>query len=116
MRVRFQADADLNEDIIAATLRERPQIEFRRVAESGLHGRPDLEVLAHAAVSGMVLVTSDQATMPGHFATFIQTEDSPGVLVVPQKYAVAAVAAELVLIWEASTADDWHNRLLYLPL
>jgi hypothetical protein len=115
VRVRFQADVDLNEDIVAATLRERPQILFRRAAESQLHGLHDPEVLAVAAAQGAILVTSDQATMPSHFATFIQANDSPGVLVVPQKYAVAPIAASPVLVWEASTAEEWRNVLLYLP-
>lgn len=116
MKVRFQADVDLNEDMIAAALRREPRIEFRRAATAGLHGLSDLDVLGRAAADGAILVTHDQATMPTHFATFIQTSDSPGVLIAPQRYAVAAIAADLVLIWEASTPDDWRNVLLYLPL
>ncbi len=116
MKVRFQADADLNEDIIAATLRLRPQIPFRRAVDAGLPGLPDLEVLARAAADGAILVTHDQATMPGHFAMFIQTAQSAGVLIAPQRYAVAAIASDLVLIWEASALEEWRNVLLFLPL
>jgi hypothetical protein len=76
----------------------------------------DREVLARAAADGAVLVTHDQATMPGHFAAFVRSANSAGVLIVPQRYAVASIAADLVLIWEASTPDDWRNVLLYLPL
>jgi hypothetical protein len=42
--------------------------------------------------------------------------DLNGVLIVPQKYAIAPIAASLLLIWEASTPDDWRNVLLYLPV
>lgn len=115
MRVRFQADVDLNEDIVEATLRLRPQIPFGRAA-AGLHGLSDLEVLRRTAVDGAILVTHDQSTMPSHFATFILTSDSPGVLIAPQRYSVASIATDLVLIWEASTPDEWRNVLLHLPL
>jgi hypothetical protein len=114
MRVRFQADADLNEDILAATLRREPRVDFRSAGAAGLHGLSDPEVLAHAAADGRVVV--DSRTMPGHFATFTETADSPGVLIVSQRLAVATIAADLVLIWEASAPEDWRNVLLYLPL
>lgn len=140
MRVRFQADADLNEDIVAAdvprrprrsrsrsdvdlnegivaaVIRREPRIEFVKATAGGLTGLSDPEVLALAASTGRVLVTHDQKTMPGHFATFLQASRCPGVLVVPQRYPVAFVAAESVLIWEASTPDEWQNVLLLLPL
>jgi hypothetical protein len=116
VRVRFQADADLNEDIIAATLRLRPEVEFGRAIDGGLSGLPDAEVLARASSLGAVLVTHDAATMPTHFGAFVEHTSSSGVLVVPQRYAVGAIARELVLIWEASAAEDWRNVLVYLPL
>jgi hypothetical protein len=83
VRVRFQADADLNEDVVAATLRRQPLITFRRALEAGLHGLADPEVLACAAADGAIVVTHDRRTMPGHIATFIQSTESAGVLIVP---------------------------------
>ena len=82
MRVRFQADADLNLVILLALVRREPAIDFRTAVAAGLAGLSDLEVLAMASRDGRVLVTHDQKTMPGHFGEFIATEASAGLLVV----------------------------------
>jgi len=42
MKVRFQADADLNQNIVKATLRLEPGIDFQTASAAGLMGLPDL--------------------------------------------------------------------------
>ena len=49
MRIRFQADADLNQTILAAVLRRLPEADFRTATDGGLAGLHDLEVLPLAA-------------------------------------------------------------------
>ena len=71
MPVRFQADADLNQILVAALLRRFSEVDFRTATAGGLAGLSDLEVLAVAARDGRVLVTHDSSTMPTHFAEFI---------------------------------------------
>jgi hypothetical protein len=73
-------------------------------------------VLAIAAGEGRILVTHDYRTMPRHFADFIVTRESPGVLVVPQHLSVADAAEYLLLIWNATEAEEWINRICLLPL
>jgi hypothetical protein len=68
MRVRFQADADLNQIILVATVRQEPSIDFQTAPAAGLASLSDREVLAVAARAGRVLVTHDQRTMPRHFS------------------------------------------------
>ena len=116
MKVRFQADADLNQIIVKATLRREPSIDFQTAQAANLPGLGDQEVLAIAARAGRVLVTHDRKTMPKHFAEFIMTETSSGVLIVSRKLPIAQAAEELILIWAASEADEWVNRIYSLPL
>jgi predicted nuclease of predicted toxin-antitoxin system len=71
MKVRFQADADLNQIIVSAVVRRVREIDFRTATAARLAGVRDPEVLARAARDGRVLVTHDQSTMPQHFAAFI---------------------------------------------
>ena len=54
--------------------------------------------------------------MPGHFAEFIESQSSSGVLIVPQRLPVAQVADELTLIWLVTEAEEWVNRIYSLPL
>jgi hypothetical protein len=116
MSVRFQADADLNHVIVKATLRREPSIDFQTAHAAGLVGLRDPEVLALAAHAGRVLVTHDRKTMPKHFAEFIGRITSSGVIVIPQKLPVRAAIEDLLLIWTASEAEEWHNRIQVLPL
>ena len=39
-----------------------------------------------------------------------------GLMVAPQLYPVSPIADELILIWFASTAEEWIGRIEYLPL
>jgi predicted nuclease of predicted toxin-antitoxin system len=91
MKVRFQADADLNQVIVAATLRRAAEIDFRTASLAGLAHLEDLDVLAVAAREGRVLVTHDSKTMPRHFADFVASQESPGVIIVPQHLDAAWV-------------------------
>jgi hypothetical protein len=116
MRIRFQADADLNQIIVAAVLRRLPEADFRSAADAGLAGLHDLDVLALAARDGRVLVSHDQNTMPAHFAEFVSKATSPGLILARQSISVAGVLEDLVLIWSASQAEEWTNRIVFLPL
>jgi hypothetical protein len=49
VRVRFQADADLNFDIVAGVLRREPSIDFQSAQETLPEGMEDADVLGFAA-------------------------------------------------------------------
>jgi len=114
--VRFQADADLNQIIVAALVRRAPAVDFRAAGIAHLKGLDDREVLALAARDERILVTHDARTMPRHFGEFVESERSAGVIVIPQHLPVPVAVDELLLIWNATSAEDWVNRICYLPL
>jgi hypothetical protein len=116
MAVRFQADADFNQIVVAAVLRRTPEIDFRTAPAAGLAGVDDVAVLAIAAQDGRILVTHDQKTMPTHFWDFTRSRNSPGLIVVPQSLAIKEVADSLILIWVATEPEEWTNRIAYLPI
>ena len=55
MRVRFQADADLDGRVLRGLKRAAPEIDIRTAAEAGLAAYEDPEVLRIAAQDGRVL-------------------------------------------------------------
>jgi hypothetical protein len=116
MRIRFLADADLNYSIVAAIRRREPGVDFLAASVAGLEGLSDSEVLEVAARLGRVLVTHDRRTMPSHFGEFIQGRMSPGVFVISQHLPTAQAAEELLLIWSATEAEEWGNRICSLPI
>ena len=106
MIVRFQADADLNFLIVRKLLRREPGIDFQSATQAGLAGLSDLEVLAVAAQEGRLLVSHDETTMPRHFAEFINSRESAGLLIVSQALPHSIVVENLHLIWAASEAEE----------
>lgn len=116
MSIRFQSDADFNHIILRALLRREPAIEFQTAHAAGLVGMEDPEVLALAAREQRLLVTHDLRSMPHHFGDFILDAQSPGVLIVPQQLPIARATEDLLLIWLATDAEEWRNRIDFLPL
>jgi hypothetical protein len=54
--------------------------------------------------------------MPDHFAKFITTNHSPGVLIIAQSLSVSIAIEELLTIWAASESEEWVDRIVDLPL
>ena len=65
MKIRFQADADLNQIILQATVRRESSIDFQTAEAAGLAHLQDRDVLVMAAREGRILVTHDQKPCPG---------------------------------------------------
>jgi hypothetical protein len=116
MKVRFQADTDLNQHIVRAVRRHARAIDFQTAHEAGLHGLDDDAVLDKAARESRLLVSHDRRTMPMHFANFTVTRTSAGVLLIAQDLPLRHAVEDLILIWEASEAEEWFNRLDTIPL
>jgi hypothetical protein len=117
VKVRFLADADLNKAIVSGVLRREPSIDFLTAQAAGLGGLGDSEVLALAAEGQRLLVSHDVGTMPAHFRAFrMDGRRSCGVFLIPQSFDVGAAIEELLLVWLASEASEWENRLAWLPL
>jgi hypothetical protein len=116
MTVRFQADADFNQTILLAVIRREPGLDFQTASAGGIIGLEDREVLAKAALDGRLLVTHDRRTMPRYFAEFAATQICSGLLVVPQSMSIGTVVDDLLLIHAATEAEEWINRLAFLPL
>src|SRR5260221_11050504 len=101
MRVRFQADADLDARIVSGLKRKQTGIHFTTAHQAGLRGRPDGDVLRLVSKQGLVLVSQDEGTMPAHFWAFLKDHSSPGVFIVPQRVSLAVAIDEIRLIWSA---------------
>ena len=98
-RPKFIADADLRQSIVLGVRLREPRVDFLTAREGGTLGISDPEVLALAAATGRIVVSSDRKTMPGHFWAFVRTHDSPGVIIVPQRVGSVRAIEELISIW-----------------
>jgi hypothetical protein len=115
-RPRFQADADFNHKVILGLRRREATIDFQDAHAGRVIGLPDIEVLSIAAKMGRILVSHDRSTMPGHFAQFLATRHSPGLIIVDQDLDIGRAIEELFLIWVATEIEEWQDKIGYVPI
>ncbi len=117
MKARFQADNDLRNSIRLGVLRREPSIKFASAREAELDHVSDPDVLLFCAQRNRLLVSHDENSMPSHFNAFVAAgHHSPGVLIVPQHVPTREVIDSLLLLWLASEAGEWGDRIAWLPL
>jgi hypothetical protein len=117
VKARFQADNDLRSSIRIGVLRREPAIDFQSARRARLDGVPDGAVLRLAAEQGRILVSHDENSTRRHFWDFLAAgNESPGVLLAPQGAATGLVIESLVLLWVASEAEEWRDRIAWLPV
>ena len=117
MKLRFQADADLDGRVFRGLRRAAPEIDIRSAADAGLAALDDIQVLRLAASDGRVLISQDRRTMPGHFHRFVRSGvRSPGVVLLREGISIATAIEQLLLLWAASETGEWTNRLLWIPI
>jgi hypothetical protein len=114
---RFLADEDLRRAIVLATRRLEPAIEFVTAIDVGLSAALDPAVLEFAHAKGWLLLSHDVNTMKAAAEERLrQAQGISGLFLVPQNRSTRVIAENLVLIWSASQAEEWENKIVYLPL
>ncbi len=75
---------------------------------------PDLLIAADALER--ILVTQDKNSMPQHLSDhFAAGRHTHGVVILRQGFSLAAYLRDLLLIWHATTAEEWIDRTDYIP-
>ncbi len=117
MTLRFLADNDLNEHIVMGVLRTEPAIEFVRARDVGMDHKADSDVLVYAAQHGFIVVSHDVNTMTkAAYDILDRGEVMSGLLMVQQSKPIGPVIDSLILIWSASTIEEWIGQVQFLPL
>lgn len=115
MKIRFQADADLNPAIERGVVRQEPAIDWRPVQGFIADANPDRDVLRFAADDGRVLVSHDVCTIPRYFANFTASHRSPGVILIPPGTTVADAINQLLAAWLSWKAEDIQSQIWWFP-
>ena len=89
MKVRFLADANLNQKIVRGLLIREPAIDFELPEAMIPEKTPDPQLLDLAESLGRVLVTHDVSTMPGCFQQWVENRRCAGLILVPDNYLFA---------------------------
>ena len=115
MKVLFQADANLKPAVWRGLRRREPSIDFQGHIGVIPDSTSDLEVLHLAAHAGRILVSPDVRTMLANFQTFIATEQSPGLILIPSSKTVSQIIEALLLVWLYWSPEQLKNQAIWLP-
>lgn len=118
MKVRFLLDENISPRTKLALLRLGPDIDVVRVGDPGapLLGTIDPDILSYLDKSQRLLVTDNRTSMPAHLQSHWAADGHLwGVLWVRPRTSVGRLAQELYLIWDASEAHEWIDRLEWVP-
>jgi len=113
---KFLADEDWRYEIVLAVRRLEPAIEISTIVELGRSGLPDAEQLAFAYENNWLILSHDVNTLKAEAELRIKDgRGIAGVFLASQRSSSRGIAESLVMIWAASGAEEWKDRIVYLP-
>jgi hypothetical protein len=115
-RPRFLADEDLRFEIVLAVRRMEPAHEIATIVELHQSGLPDPDVLAYAQNNGLLHISHDVYTMQSEAMQRIADgRGIGGLFLTAQRNPSRPVAETIVTIWGATEAEEWRDRIVYIP-
>lgn len=118
MKVRFLLDENLSPRLKIAVQRLESGIDIVRVGDSNVlpFGTLDPQVLQYLQLSQRILVTDNRRSMPDHLETHWQQEGRIwGLLWIRPRTPIGQLAEFLSLIWQTTEAEEWINRVEWIP-
>jgi hypothetical protein len=116
---RFLLDEHVPHAIQSRLLRLDPEIDILAAGQllAPPTGTSDPDLLAWIEKTGYILVTANRRTIPEHVrAYYAAGHHIPGVLLLRRGASLGQVIEQLYLLWVASDAEEYVDRLLYLPM
>ncbi len=100
-------------------LKRDPTITVWRVGATGAPPleTPDPELLRWCERHSFILVTNNRKTMPKHLRDHLEAGGHVlGIFIIRAKTPIPQIIENLWLIWGASQAEEYQDRIEYLPL
>ena len=80
-------------------------------------GTLDPDILRYVDQAQCALVTNNRISMPAHLRDHAAAGGQHwGIFWLRPGVSLGGILAELVLIWEASDAEEWRDRTRWIPL
>ena len=119
MKVRFLLDENLSPRLKLAILRLNSDIDILRVGDSGapVLGTSDPDILIYLQQSQRLLLTDNRKSMPEHLEIHWANGGCIwGLFWLRPKARIRELAENIILIWETTEAEDWKDRIIWIPL
>ncbi|MCB9432180.1 MAG: DUF5615 family PIN-like protein [Ardenticatenaceae bacterium] len=115
----FLLDENLSPVIKRELLKVEPKMTILRVGDKGAPplGTADEVILEWLQESGFILVTDNRKSMPEHLKNhYARGGHHHGILAVRRGSSLGRIIDELLLVWYASEATEYRDRIQFLPL
>jgi predicted nuclease of predicted toxin-antitoxin system len=114
--IRFLVDENVDPALVEGLRSREARIDILDVKEGGLRGAADSVLLELACEQGRVVVSHDRRTMTRQFYERLNAgTPSPGLFLIRRRAELGSVIDALLLIWGASTAEEYRNLVHYIP-
>jgi hypothetical protein len=101
---------------VAGLLLREPSLDFALPQEMIPERMKDPDVLELAHLSGRIVVSHDVTTMARWFDQCVKDAICAGLILVPDKVPIRDAIEDLLPIWRLTEAEEWMNRVEWLPL
>lgn len=118
MKIRFLLDENLSPKLKVALLRFDSAVDVLRVGDPEMPalGTADPEILRYLELTQRLLVTDNRKSMPGHLAEHWAAGGQIwGLIWLRPTVSIRQWAEDLYLIWQATEAEEWINRVDWIP-
>jgi hypothetical protein len=116
-RPRFLADEDWRFEIVLAVRRTEPIVIIETVKEIGRAGMSDAHVVEYAHANGLLVLSHDVNTLRAEADRRVADgRGVAGVFLASQRTPTRLLVESILTIWGASEAEEWGNRIVFLPL
>jgi hypothetical protein len=115
---RYLCDEHVENALRRGLTRLEPLIEITRVGRHGMPpiGTKDPELLCFAEDNGFILLTIDRNSMPQHIANHHAAgRHTAGVFILNPGHPPGKYLENLLMIWMISEAEEWRDRIEWLP-
>lgn len=118
MKIKFLLDENISPRLKVAITRLNPNIDVLRVGDINTLplGTLDPDVLLYLHHSQRLLVTDNRTSMPEHLEEhWSKGFRIWGLLWTRSEISLGTIAEFLHLIWEVTEAEEWYDRLDWIP-
>ena len=117
--IRYLMDENVNPLLRRELLRREPNLVVWQVGLLGSpeHGTLDPEILIWCEENEFLLVTNNRQSMPVHLQDHLaKSRNATEIFTLNSAMTIGETVDELILIAAATSADDYRNQIIYLPI
>ena len=117
--IRYLMDENVNPLLRRELLRREPNLVVWQVGLLGSpeYGTLDPEILIWCEENEFLLVTNNRKSMPVHLQDHLaEGRSATGIFTLNAAMTIGETVDELILIAAATSADDYQNQIIYLPI